>query len=223
MVGQPLESVGACSHLRVDVGHRDRHRSVAPLPRNLVRVPAVKQRTGYSCGNAATLALLRFWRWDLYAGIDEADLYLPLETTDARGTEPEPIAAFLKSRAGVDAEYRHGDVGIEDIERAVDLGQPPIVDLQAWRDHETPWRDLWDAGHYVVTVGYDDENIFFMDPSTMTPGPYAYLPREELDERWHDLAGERNVEVERMTIFARGSTDRWVPTEPSPDVATRLG
>jgi len=193
------------------------------MPRNLLRVPCVKQRTDFSCGSAATLALLRYWRWDLYEGVDEAALYAPLETTRACGTEPEPIAAFLNTLAGVTAVYRNGDVTIGDLERAIDLRQPPIVDLQACRDHELPWRTTWDAGHYVVMVGYDSERLFFMDPSTMTPGPYAYLSRAELAERWHDLTGEHNVRVEHMAIFVTGTTLPRVPDEPLPENVPRLG
>jgi hypothetical protein len=220
MAEQRLEPI---SYVQNDRARPERHGVVTALPPNLVRVPTVKQRTGFSCGNAATLALLRYWRWDRYAGVDETDLYLPLETTDAKGTEPQPIASFLIAAGGLAAEYRHGDVTVDDLERAVDLRQPPIVDLQAWRDYDKPWRDVWDAGHYVVMVGYDDECLFFMDPGTMTPGPYAYLPRRELDERWHDLSGDRNERVERMTIFARGSTEPWTANEPSVEGATKLG
>jgi predicted double-glycine peptidase len=211
------------SHAGSDVDHRARDGSVTPLPRNLVRVPSVKQRTDFSCGSAATLSLLRYWRWDVYARVDEASLYLPLATTRARGTEPQPIVSFLNTVGGIAAEYRHGDVTSSDLEKAVDAREPPIVDLQAWRDHDTPWRDIWDAGHYVIMVGYDDERLIFMDPSTMTPGAYAYLPRAELAERWHDLAGDHDERIERMTIFARGCTDAWAPDEPASEGATRLG
>jgi predicted double-glycine peptidase len=203
--------------------YRERHGSVTSLPRNLVRVQHVKQRTDFSCGSAATLALLRYWRWDVYARIEEAALYLPLATTNARGTEPQPIAAFLNTVGGIAAEYRHGDVAVADLERAVDAREPPIVDLQAWRDREAPWRDVWDAGHYVVMVGYDDERLFFMDPSTMTPEAYAYLPRSELDERWHDLAGDGDERIEHMAIFARGSADPWIPDGICSESATKLG
>ena len=85
--------------------------------------------------------------------------------------------------------YVHGDVTLAQLERAVDAGQPPIVDLQAWRDVEHPWTEVWDAGHYAILVGYDAEHLFFMDPSVLTAAAYAYMPRGELDERWHDLAG----------------------------------
>lgn len=218
MAQEPLDAFALA---RGDASRRERPCAVVPAPRNLVRLPMVKQRTTFSCGNAATLSLLRHWCWETFAHVDETDLYLPLQTTDARGTEPQPIAAFLSAVGGLSAEYRHGDVTVGDLERAVDSRQPPIVDLQAWQDHEWPWRDVWDAGHYVVMVGYDDERLFFMDPSTMTPGPYAYLPRAELDERWHDWAGDHNDRVERMAVFVRGSTAPWVPDASSAE-ATRL-
>ena len=67
------------------------------------------------------------------------------------------------------------------LERAVDAGHPPIVDLQAWRDFEHPWPEVWDAGHYCLLVGYDHEHLFFMDPSVLTVGAYAYMPRHELE------------------------------------------
>ena len=194
--------------------------AVAPLPGNLVQVPVVTQRADFSCGPAATLALLRFWRPDAFATVEESALYAPLETTDARGTEPEPIAELFRSQ-GLEANYRYGNVTVADLERAVDAGEPPIVDLQAWTDHPIPYRETWDAGHYVVMVGYDDERLYFADPSTMTPHGYVFLPRVELDERWHDLAGMSDARVERMAIFVRGPVRRALASEP-PACAVKL-
>jgi predicted double-glycine peptidase len=198
-------------------------RDVAPLPANLLPVPSVKQKTTFSCGSAATLALLRYWQWDEYSCVEENDLRAALQTTEANGTEPEPIAAFLDHKAGITATYRHDDVSVHDLEVAVDAGFPPLVDLQAWRDVERPWKDVWDAGHYVVMVGYDRERLFFMDPGTLTPGSYAFLGRDELDERWHDLTGSEEHRVHRMAIFARGSTQPVALRVPIIEVATSLG
>ena len=204
--------------------HRD-DRSQPPLrlPPNTVRVPPVKQATGYSCGPAAALAVLRFWRPDEYAGFTERDLYAALGTTEAKGTEPEPMAGYLREVAGLQAEYRTGKVTVRELERALDAGHPPVVDLQAWRDVDAPYPEVWDAGHYVIFVGYDASHLFFMDPSKMTPSGYAYLSREELDERWHDLAGDDDVRVDRMAIFVRGEgCPRPLETDPA-ILATKLG
>lgn len=192
------------------------------LPGNLVAVPPVKQVTDFSCGSAATLSILRLWRWETYAHVAETDLHGALETTDAQGTEPEPIEEYLRVAAHLKAEYRHGDVTLAQLLAAVDRGEPPIVDLQAWRDRDRPWRETWDAGHYVVLVGYDAERLFVMDPSVLTPNAYAFFPTEELEERWHDLAGPHEVPVQRMAIFVPGEGPRWRPSEPVAGVATRL-
>ena len=146
------------------------------------------------------------------ADADHIPVVLP-HVPHARGTEPEPIVAFLRS-TGLDATYRHTDVTIADLERAVDRREPPIVDLQAWTDHTAPYRETWDAGHYVVMVGYDDERLYFADPSTMTPDGFGYLTRAELEERWHDLAGDHDERVERMAIFVRGLLRDTASTNP---------
>lgn len=192
------------------------------LPANLIPVPVVKQVTDFSCGAAAALSLLRLWRWESYADVEETALHDALQTTDAQGTEPEPIAEYLSVAAHLRAEYRHGDVTLAQLQAAVDRGEPPIVDLQAWRDRDRPWRDTWDAGHYVVLVGYDAERLFVMDPSVLTPGGYAFFPVAELDERWHDLAGPHEVPVERMSIFVPAAGIRWRPSEVVGGLATRL-
>ncbi len=188
-------------------------RIMTPMPSNFVLVPVVIQQKDFSCGAAATLAMLRFWDPDGYAQVREDALYEPLHTTHARGTEPEPIVAFLRS-AGLDATYRHTDVSIAELEQAVDRREPPIVDLQAWTDHAAPYRETWDAGHYVVMVGYDDERLYFADPSTMTPDGFVYLTRSEFEDRWHDLAGDHDERVERMAIFVRGPMRDGVSTNP---------
>jgi len=201
------------------VGYAD-HQKDAALPGNLIRVPLVQQTQDFSCGAAATLLLLRYWCIDGYAHADETALYEALHTTRTRGTEPGPIADVLR-RSGLHAEYRSGDVSVDDLERAVSAREPPIVDLQAWSDHSAPWRETWDAGHYVVMVGYDAERLYFADPSRATPGGYAFLERPELDERWHDLTGVNDEPVRRMAIFVRGAT-RWLASGPVPARATKL-
>jgi len=204
------------------LGYVDHHGDGAPLPDNLVRVPLVQQSQDFSCGAAATLLLLRYWSVDGYARADESALYEALHTTRTRGTEPGPIADLLR-RCGLRAEYRSGDVNVAELERAVSAREPPIVDLQAWSDHNATWRETWDAGHYVVLVGYDKERLYFADPSRATPGGYAFLDRSELDDRWHDLTGVNDEQVHRMAIFVRGTT-RWLATPGLvSERATKLG
>src|SRR5207248_2224991 len=131
---------------------------------------------------------------------------------------PGPMRDMLV-RSGLHADYRHGDVTLAELMRAVDLRQPPIVDLQAWRDHSRPWRETWDAGHYVLLVGYDRDRLFFSDPGT---GEYAHLTHADLEERWHDVSGLLDTRLYRMAIFVRG-TIRWAPSEAGVLTAPPLG
>jgi predicted double-glycine peptidase len=213
--------IGSIALTEENVIHRQVQGEGAPLPTNLVAVPVVQQSNGFSCGAAATLSLLRFWHVGEFARTPESALYSALQTTEERGTEPEPMVELLRAN-GLDAAYRHSDVLVEELERAVDRREPPIVDLQAWSDHAAPWSETWDAGHYVVMVGYDAERLFFVDPSRATPLGYAFLLRAHLEERWHDLTGDRDDPRQRMTIFVRGER-RWLPSEQPPPRATALG
>src|SRR5271166_4791819 len=99
--------------------------ATAPLPNNFVSVPHVHQKQDFSCGAAATLLLMRYWCIDMYETATESDLYEPLRTSRARGTEPEPMVDLFR-RCGLQAEYRSGSVHIEELERAVLACEPPI-------------------------------------------------------------------------------------------------
>jgi uncharacterized protein YvpB len=80
-----------------------------------------------------------------------------------------------------------------DLTQAIDAGHPVLALTQAWsfsndndydiKEYETAWY----SGHYVVVVGYDEANIYYMDPYNM--GHYAYLPKAEWEKRWHDYDG----------------------------------
>jgi len=183
--------------------------SRAPIAADVIAVPAVRQKTPYSCGDAATLGVLRFWKAAEFDAVDESALYAPLGTTPDDGTDPAPIARTIDAVRGLSAEYRQKtaktDVAIADVERAIDRGEPPIVDIQAWRDPKdgapAPWSDDWDDGHYVVAIGYDDARLYFMDPSE--DSGYGYIEKREFATRWHDVEGKANTHVDHMTIFVR--------------------
>jgi len=197
------------------------------LPANLVAVPLVRQQQDFSCGDVATLAVLRYWKHAEYKNVLETALYAPLHTSRTDGTDPQPIADYLNGVDGVTAEYKTQDDGVDvrDLEEAIDRGEPAIVDIQAWQDVRRvgdlkPWGDDWDDGHYVVLVGYDRERFYFMDPSTS--GHYAFIPREELAERWHDTVGTDDVHTQRMVIFVRSTTTPWISSAPPPPRASPI-
>ncbi len=151
------------------------------LPSNYLPVPLIRQATDYSCGAAALLSTLYYW--NAYDGM-ESSLYPLLATTPADGTEPAKLAEGARS-FGLDAQVRE-NLSLEDLHASLKKGETVILDLQAWRTpgSTTPWSATWEDGHYVVLVGMDKSHLYVMDPST--PASYAFLPRAEFLERWHD-------------------------------------
>ena len=199
------------------------HSRSVTLPAQALPVPLVRQKTSYSCGDAAVLALLRYWKHQEYKQVPETALYGPLGTTARDGTEPYAMAAWLDALPGLRAEVRDTSPSLADLERAVDRGEPPIVDIEAWQDVPSvndlkPWPTDWVDGHYVVLVAYDAANFYFMDPSTGRH--YAYIPRRELLDRWHDVVGKRRTQ--HLVIFVSGATEPYTPDHPLPPLATPI-
>jgi predicted double-glycine peptidase len=185
-----------------------REESPIPVAIHLIPVPLVRQQTSFSCGDAAILAVLRYYEPSRYGRIPESALYAPLHTTPDFGTEPQPIATYLSHESGLAAEARwsasNSGVDLVDLEHAVDRGEPTIVAVQAWQSVATvkklkPWETDWDDGHYLVVIGYDSDNLYFMDPST--EDHYTYIPRDEFMRRWHDVLGVRSAHVQHIAIF----------------------
>src|SRR5262249_36907162 len=95
------------------------------------------------------------------------------------------------------------------------------VDIQGWRDPDDlnpkPLSEEWDAGHYVVVTGIDDDHIYFMDPSGRFA--HAYLPIEEFLERWHDTLRDgtkkwgQGIIVDGDHPLAKGALVRLDPLE----------
>lgn len=171
------------------------------LPADVLPVPMMRQATTYSCGASALQGVLAYWR--VYDG-RESSLYAPLETSEEHGTEPPKIVEVAKSY-GLEAELREG-LELVDLEKALPDRWTVILNLQAWRDTDdgTPWKDRWEDGHYVVLIGIDDHYVYVMDPSSL--GIYAYLPRAEFVDRWHDYENRHGVrrEYHHLGIFVRG-------------------
>lgn len=174
------------------------------LPKDFLPVPLVRQANSYSCGAAALLSILFYWR--VHDG-GESSLYARLDTTEKDGTEPVKLAEGARS-FGLEARLQEGS-SLDELRAALKRGETAILDLQAWRTEETkkiPWDRDWDDGHYVVLVGLDGDYAYVMDPSSS--GAYAYLPLDELALRWHDFEDRHGPrrEYRRLAVFIKGKT-----------------
>lgn len=162
------------------------------LPPGALAVPLVRQATPYSCGAAATAAVLRYWK--VFEG-GESALYARLETTEKDGTDPRAMLRVARE-FGLKAELAEG-MGISDLRQRLGRGETVILDIQAWGEGDpTPgdYSDNWEDGHYVVLIGADEKNIYVMDPSISAA--YGWFPLAELAARWHDYE-DRNGTVWR--------------------------
>lgn len=182
--------------------------SVSEIP-NLIHVPLVRQTTGYACGVAALQSVLGYYGQDVRAD----KLEKALDTRPESGTDYRNILKYA-ANLGYNARIRRG-LSLRQLERLIDARKPVIAVIQAWRDRRIPdWPNDWADGHYVVAVGYDDQNFYFMDPSTM--GNYTYIPRNEFRDRWHDI-DQRGRKLRHTGIVIDGKEPRF-----SPDNVKRL-
>jgi predicted double-glycine peptidase len=145
---------------------------------HLIRIPMVRQPDTYSCGTAAVLSVLAYYGME----IGYEDITKAIKATKEDGADHRNIIKFLKEK-GLEVELYKGML-LSDLQSFIDEGTPVIVVIQAWAKDGRNYENEWDSGHYAVVVGYDDANVYLMDPSTL--GNYAYIPIDEFSKRWHD-------------------------------------
>jgi predicted double-glycine peptidase len=172
-------------------------------------VPLVRQATDYTCGVACTESIL------YYNGIDyrEDNLAQTLGATEEDGTDIAHIVDFLhrvnsrtgywmgqgtEFQGGIGAELRT-DMTLDDLRAQIDGGHPVICAIQAWSaETNEDYAAEWEDGHYVIAVGYDDDNVYFMDPSTR--GNYTYIANDEFMTRWHDGDSDQRLQQPGIVI-----------------------
>lgn len=156
-----------------------------PLPAKLIKLPLVRQATDYTCGIGALSSVLAYY------GIEtrEDELAKQLKSDPKKGTAYQRIAKYAQEQG---CEVRIvKNMSLSDLKSFLDKQLPVICLLQAWGEDPQEYEKGWKNGHYVVAAGYDDKNMYFMDPSTM--GNFAYVPIESFVKRWHDTDGKERL------------------------------
>lgn len=176
-----------------------------------IRAPLVRQPDGYTCGVAALQSVLHYFgitvRFDALAAALGAD--------PEQGVNFRRMVAYART-CGLNVTY-FTEMTPEHLYNAIDDGAPVIVALQAWGSGlKSAYLDAWDDGHYAVVVGYDQSNIYFMDPSTL--GNYTYIPTEEFLTRWHDCYEEAGkvIRLNRFGMVFRGVNVCYSPAQILP-------
>ena len=154
----------------------------------------------------------------VYFGVfDDAQSLLDAElrTNAEAGTSVNQIVKVAR-RFGLQADART-NLTLDDVRRELARNAVVIAAVQAWSSARvTDWKANWEDGHYVVIVGLLDDRVYVMDPSVRTG--YAYLPKGQFVDRWHDydMEGGRKVVWNRLGIVISGTPQLGrYPAEPT--------
>lgn len=171
-------------------------------PANLIRVPMTRQATDYTCGVAALQSVLMYYGDEFR----EQVLSRELKANPGEGTAYEQIVRFARSKG-----YKvsiHKNMTVAALKALIDRGKPVICLIQAWPERKVDYATDWEDGHYVVAIGYDSANFYFMDPSTL--GNYTYIPIKEFLTRWHDT--DTRVKLEHFGMVVEKAKPVYTPS-----------
>lgn len=159
--------------------------SAVKAPPNLITVPMVRQSTDFTCGVAALQSVFAYFGDDYR----EDQLAKELKAVPKTGTHYQEMVRLAKAKGYLVKVLK--DMTIDDLKKGLADGKPVICLIQAWADKDVDYANDWLDGHYVVAIGYDTNNIFFMDPSTLSN--YTFIPTKEFLNRWHDTDGQEKL------------------------------
>lgn len=146
-----------------------------------IRLPDVLQEKNYSCGASSLNSVLNYFN---KSPLDEKRVRKELKMKNT-GTDPYQIKRVLKNSGLKFKEYR--EMNIAQLKKCIDDKKPVMIMLQAWgnkKKYKTCKYNCKD-GHWIIAIGYNDENFYFEDPSLF--GTIGYIKTDSLDDRWHDI------------------------------------
>ncbi|MFH1589211.1 MAG: C39 family peptidase [archaeon] len=157
--------------------------------------PRTRQSFDYDCGSKALQAMLLYY--NIEVRIDR--LIKQTKNNNHDGTSIPNILDVIK-HYGLKSDS--STMNISDIKNYINDDIPVIISLQAWTNNkDVDWKNNWDDGHYADAIGYDDENLIFMDPSCFYRTSLSY---ENLMERWHDIGSDGTKYLQHgIAIFGK--------------------
>jgi predicted double-glycine peptidase len=186
------------------VGGSDRPRTsrkesdnTCEIPSGAIKVllPHVEQPDSISCGAAAMMSVCNFYG---VGPLRIKDFKSDLHTNQA-GTTYRNMASFAR-KLGLEVAVEHSEttppMTLDRLQDYLTQGKPVICSIQAYATPTKVYDDPTsnEDGHYVVAIGFDDKNVYFMDPSInwrndKSAPRRGFLSKEEFVKRWHDNEG----------------------------------
>ena len=159
----------------------------------IIPYPETRQVFNFDCGANALVSVL------VFAGIEEReDRVALLAGTTKHGTG---TAGVLRALDYYGLPHNAGWMNVNVLREGIDKGFPTLLTLQAYRESNRPYGELWYDGHWVVAIGYDDRRILFEDPSAFHR---TWLADLELSERWHDVNRGKRIWQWGCTVQVAG-------------------
>lgn len=161
-------------------------------------LPSVRQETSYSCGAAAVSAICRAYG----IGPDDEEYYRnELQTDPEVGTDEQMIREFFDRLGMLTAVST--ETTDDQLRQYLDSHAPVLMLIQAWGDMPEDYGNpRSDEGHYVVAIGYTEDDLIVEDPAL--GNTRGYIAWDELEKRWHLPGLERWAmcvrKVEKMTM-----------------------
>jgi uncharacterized protein len=183
------------------------------IPRRALKVPLpdTVQQTDYTCGASCLQAICAYYG---VGPTKEEDYARIMRIQRDVGAHPHNILRGIRE-FGLRYEERW-PMCAHDVREYLDRGIPVMLMLQAWATDEKRggkrWKGYateWNDGHWVAAIGYDNDLMYFEDPSLA--GVRGYMSVRELGARWHDVGPywikpyERYMYNYGVAIWKRGA------------------
>lgn len=175
------------------------------LPK-ILDVPNVQQQFDWDCGPSCIETVTSY-----FGEQGTSAEFAKLMGTDVNnGTDPSAMCHML-NQLGLNYEDRD-DLQIQDLQHYIEQGQPIIAAIQDYE--ETPTDIVTQrAGHWVVVIGADAENVYLQDPSAYETNGRVVMPALEFLARWQDYAGiipDNDTQYVHYGIAVSGSLEQGV-------------
>lgn len=144
--------------------------------KKILNFPNHRQSTNYTCADAVVQTIFEYYGADYR----EMDIAKQLGSLPKEGTHVDKVEKFI-NKHGLETDVKE-KMTINDLIKYIDKNIPVMILIQAWGEKKD-YKNVWNCGHYTAVIGYDDENIYFGEPSLYTIGA---IKKSELIDRWHD-------------------------------------
>ena len=180
-----------------------------PQPKVIIPFPELRQTFDYDCGCTSDQQYLVKYGYEIRE--DNLMKLLGTVSTDIEehGTD---ISAIVKvnEKFGLKMVVKT-KMTIKDLHDLIDKDIPIIVLLQAWSEKDKPDYKISNKdGHYVTAIGYNDDYIFFEDPSSFVR---TYRSNTELLDSWHDVSDDGKGKVEQLGIYCPDGKPVFQPNQ----------